>query len=58
VAAENPARPLSDEAILRKANADGAGISRRTVAKYRDVLGIPSSFARRREAEMRVARAG
>lgn len=45
---ENPARPLSDEAILRKANAEGAGISRRTVAKYRDLLGIPSSFERRR----------
>ena len=50
VADENPARPLSDEAILRKANAEGAGISRRTVAKYRDLLGIPSSFERRRKA--------
>ncbi|MCA8881788.1 MAG: RNA polymerase factor sigma-54 [Rhodobacteraceae bacterium] len=58
VAAENPARPLSDEAILRKANAEGAGISRRTVAKYRDVLGIPSSFARKRKTAGPAARAG
>lgn len=58
VADENPARPLSDEAILRKANAEGAGISRRTVAKYRDVLGIPSSFERKRKAGAPLARAG
>ena len=57
VADENPARPLSDAAILRKANAEGAGISRRTVAKYRDLLGIPSSFERRRKTAAPRARA-
>jgi RNA polymerase sigma-54 factor len=30
-------------------NAEGVGIARRTVAKYREALKIPSSVQRRRE---------
>lgn len=42
VAAEDPAAPLSDSAIARMLADDGVRIARRTVAKYRDQLGIPS----------------
>jgi len=47
IAEENPAQPLSDEritAILKAANID---IARRTVAKYREAIGIPVSFKRK-----------
>ncbi len=40
---------LSDDAIVSRLEADGIEIARRTVAKYRDVLKIPSSVQRRRQ---------
>ena len=40
-------RPLSDEAIRSHLAEEGLSISRRTVAKYREALGLPSSFRRR-----------
>ncbi|MBL3585593.1 RNA polymerase factor sigma-54 [Rhodovulum sulfidophilum] len=52
VAKENPARPLSDAAIAAEAKAAGFALARRTVAKYRDVLGIPSSYDRRQNARI------
>jgi RNA polymerase sigma-54 factor len=39
---ENSANPLSDEAIVETLVKRGVKISRRTVAKYRQELGIPS----------------
>ena len=39
--------PLSDAAIARELEARGLQIARRTVAKYREELGIPASKARR-----------
>lgn len=45
---ENSKKPLSDQAISNELNKSGVKISRRTVAKYRDELGIPSSSKRRR----------
>jgi len=46
---EDPARPLSDEEIsLRIRQSLGINIARRTVAKYREELGLPSSSRRRR----------
>ncbi len=45
---EDPARPLSDDEIARRLKSEGINIARRTVAKYRDALGIPSSSQRRR----------
>ncbi|NIX75626.1 RNA polymerase factor sigma-54 [Microvirga terricola] len=42
---------LSDDAIAQKLKADGIEIARRTVAKYREILQIPSSAQRRRTAE-------
>lgn len=45
--AENPAKPYSDEAIRKRLEKQGILISRRTVAKYRDRLQIPSSTDRK-----------
>jgi len=41
---------LSDDTIVERLKASGIDIARRTVAKYREGLGIPSSVQRRREA--------
>ncbi len=40
---------LSDDRIVELLRADGISVARRTVAKYRDSLKIPSSVQRRRE---------
>lgn len=45
---EDDRRPLSDSALTRELQQEGINIARRTVAKYRDELGIPSSTDRRR----------
>ena len=49
VAAEGP-DVLSDDAMVARLETDGVRIARRTVAKYRERLGIPSSAVRKREA--------
>ena len=48
VDAENPYKPLSDQAIADALGDEGVEISRRTVAKYRDQLGIPVRAVRKR----------
>lgn len=48
IQAERGPRTLSDDNIVRVLNAEGIDIARRTVAKYREALGIPSSVERRR----------
>lgn len=53
VRAEDPAQPLSDDAIAEKLRQQGVDIARRTVAKYRQGLRIPPSSTRRRLAAMR-----
>ncbi len=40
---------LSDDKIVSILNAEGIDVARRTVAKYREVLGLASSIQRRRE---------
>jgi len=46
---ENKEKPLSDQDIVEQLKLlDGIVVSRRTVAKYRDQLGIPSSTKRKR----------
>ena len=45
---EDPRKPFSDQAIVEKLAAEGFEISRRTVAKYRDCMEIPSSTKRKR----------
>ena len=45
--AEDPRKPLSDSKIMKILNDEGINIARRTVAKYRDELNIPSSTDRK-----------
>ncbi len=47
VGAENPAKPLSDSKIMSLLKDDGISVARRTVAKYREAMNIPSSSDRR-----------
>ncbi|TPE52572.1 RNA polymerase factor sigma-54 [Amaricoccus solimangrovi] len=48
IEAEPPARTLSDDRIVALLRAEGIDIARRTVAKYREGMGILSSVERRR----------
>ncbi|TNH42658.1 RNA polymerase factor sigma-54 [Photorhabdus luminescens] len=48
VAAENPAKPLSDSKLTSMIADQGIMIARRTVAKYRESLSIPPSNQRKR----------
>ena len=48
VAAETPARPLSDARLADILRDEGINVARRTVAKYREVMGIASSTDRKR----------
>lgn len=45
---EQPARPLSDQVLATELNRRGINVARRTVAKYREALNIPSSNDRSR----------
>ena len=45
---ETPARPLSDQTLTAELNRRGIEVARRTVAKYREALHIPSSNERSR----------
>ncbi|HMO30130.1 RNA polymerase factor sigma-54 [Enterovirga sp.] len=47
---------LSDDALVRKLKDEGIDIARRTVAKYRESLRIPSSVDRRRDKKLASAR--
>ena len=47
ISKENPAKPLSDDGIAKALKAQGIPVARRTVAKYRDQLGILPSHLRR-----------
>jgi RNA polymerase sigma-54 factor len=49
ITAETPDAVLSDDTIVDLLQKDGIEIARRTVAKYREQLRIPSSVQRRRE---------
>jgi RNA polymerase sigma-54 factor len=46
--AEDPRKPLSDQAIAEQLQAKGIQVARRTVAKYREGMRIPSSSERQR----------
>ena len=45
---EDPAHPLTDEQIAQRLRAEGIQVTRRTVAKYREDMKIPSTHHRRR----------
>ncbi|MCP3965796.1 MAG: RNA polymerase factor sigma-54 [Lentisphaerae bacterium] len=48
IADENPQKPLSDNKLSNLLKQDGLNVARRTVAKYREELGIVSSSMRRK----------
>ncbi len=48
IQAERPEKPLSDNKIVELLAQQGIQVARRTVAKYRDTLSIPSSSERKR----------
>jgi RNA polymerase sigma-54 factor len=50
VDAEDPRKPLSDARLAELLKAGGDPVARRTVAKYREALNIPSSHDRVRLA--------
>ena len=52
IAQEVPGKPLSDEAISKMISEQGIDLARRTVAKYREMLNIPSSSQRRMQARL------
>jgi RNA polymerase sigma-54 factor len=47
IEAENPKKPLTDEHITKMLRAEGIQVTRRTVAKYREDMNIPSTHHRR-----------
>ena len=48
ISAENSSRPLSDQKLAGLLAENGLNISRRTVAKYREALGVPASWERKK----------
>ena len=52
ISQEQPGKPLSDEAISKMISDQGIDLARRTVAKYREMLNIPSSSQRRMQARL------
>ena len=49
--AEDPAKPFSDQVVVNKLKGKDIEIARRTVAKYREELGIPPTYLRRRYSD-------
>lgn len=47
IAEEDPAKPYSDQKLTELLTQSGYSVARRTVAKYREALGIPASGLRR-----------
>ncbi len=56
IESEPPGRPISDQAIAERLQMEGIQIARRTVAKYREQMGIPSTSVRRRRAREHASR--
>lgn len=56
VGGENASQPLSDDRIVDLLKSEGVEIARRTVAKYREAMRIPSSAERRRLGRLGMAR--
>ena len=52
IEAERAEQVLSDDRLVELLRADGVDIARRTVAKYREALRIPSSVQRRRDKSL------
>ncbi len=54
ISAETPGQPVSDQLLTARLAEQGVRLARRTVAKYREQLGIPGSATRRRMARVRL----
>jgi RNA polymerase sigma-54 factor len=52
---ESAADILSDDTLVERLRDAGVDIARRTVAKYREAMRIPSSVQRRREKQAALA---
>jgi RNA polymerase sigma-54 factor len=52
IATESPSAILSDDQLVERLRAKGFDIARRTVAKYREAIGLGSSVQRRRQKAM------
>ena len=52
ISSEIASKPLSDDKLAGILSKEGMEVARRTVAKYRDMLNIPSSSQRRRESRL------
>ena len=50
--AEDPKKILSDDALVALLKEEGIDLARRTVAKYREAMNIPSSVQRRRQKKL------
>jgi RNA polymerase sigma-54 factor len=48
ISSEEPEKPLSDSHIAKLLSEQGIKVARRTVAKYREGMNIPSSSERKR----------
>ena len=57
LATEDPAKPLSDQEVAAVLKGRGLTIARRTVAKYREELGILPSHQRRLAPRQAMSRA-
>jgi RNA polymerase sigma-54 factor len=58
IAEERPEAVLSDDDIVEALRRGGVELARRTVAKYREAMNIPSSVQRRREKRALAKAAG
>jgi RNA polymerase sigma-54 factor len=47
ISGEDPRKPFSDQEIVRRLGVSGIAIARRTIAKYRDMMGVPPSSRRK-----------
>jgi len=53
--AEDPKKILSDDKIVTLLKEDGVDVARRTVAKYREAMHIPSSVQRRKQKRNKIS---
>ncbi len=47
IGGENPKKPLSDQQICDQFSAEGIVVARRTIAKYREAMGLPTASLRK-----------
>lgn len=55
IESEAPSDVFSDDTLVDKLKESGIDIARRTVAKYREAMHIPSSVQRRRDKQAKLA---